>query len=162
MLTLYIVGIVIAGAVAFAVLGTGVRGVKEKARYQYTRKSFFLTRAEHECYDALVAAVGSDYFIFAQVHLPTIVDNKVKGQHWRGAFRHISEKSVDFVLCDKVYISPKLAIELDDKTHARPERQERDREVERILQGAGVLLRFENRGRFSVSELAQKVANVLR
>jgi very-short-patch-repair endonuclease len=92
------------------------------------------------------------------VHLPTLVDNKVVGQNWRGAFRHISEKSVDFVLCDKEYLSPKLAIELDDKTHERPERQERDREVERILQDAGVpLLRIINRGRFNASELAEQV-----
>ncbi len=120
------------------------------------------SRAEHECYDALVAAVGAGYFVFAQVHLPTLVDNKVKGQSWRGAFRHISEKSVDFVLCDKAYISAKLAIELDDKTHERPERQERDREVERILQDAGVpLLRLENRGSFNPSELAQQIKNAV-
>jgi very-short-patch-repair endonuclease len=106
----------------------------------------------------LIAAVGNEYLIFAQVHLPTLIDNKVVGQNWRAAFRHISEKSVDFVLCDKAYISAKLAIELDDKTHERPERQERDREVERILQEAGVpLLRLENHGHFNESELALKI-----
>ena len=135
-------------------------GKSERRKYQYKRKNFFLTRAEHECYDALMAAIGSNYVVFAQVHLPTLVDNKIVGQNWRGAFKHISEKSVDFVLCDKNYISPKLAIELDDKSHERPERQQRDEEVERILQDAGVpLLRLENHGRFSPNELAQKVKN---
>ena len=138
-------------------------GDDEQRKYQYKKRDFFMTRAEHECYDALVSAVGNEYLIFAQVHLPTLVDNKVVGQNWRGAFRHISEKSVDFVLCDKAYISPKLAIELDDKTHERPERQSRDREVERILQDAGVpLLRLENHGRFNPSELAQKIKEVLK
>ena len=137
-------------------------GDDEQRKYQYKKRDFFMTRAEHECYDALVSAVGSEYLIFAQVHLPTLVDNKVVGQNWRGAFRHISEKSVDFVLCDKAYISPKLAIELDDKTHERPERQNRDREVERILQDAGVpLLRLENHGRFNPSELSQKIKDAL-
>jgi len=127
-------------------------------KYRYTRKQFFLTRAEHECYDALVAAVGDKYHVFAQVHLPTILDNKVKGQDWRAALAHINRKSVDFVLCDKAYISPKLAIELDDKSHKRPDRQERDREVERILSEAGVpLLRLENKGRFDPPELAQRI-----
>lgn len=134
----------------------------ERRKYQYKRRNFFLTRAEHECYDALIQAVGNDFYIFAQVHLPTLVDNKIVGQNWSGAFRHISQKSVDFVLCDKAYISPKLAIELDDKTHERQERQERDREVERILKDAGLpLLRLENRGRFNPNELSQKIRNLI-
>lgn len=137
-------------------------GPAEKKKYQYKRKNFFLTRAEHECFDALVAAVGNDYHIFAQVHLPTLLDHKVTGQNWRGALSHVSQKSVDFVLCDKKYISAQIAIELDDKTHERPDRQERDEEVERILKGAGIpLLRIENHGSFNASDLAQKVTVVL-
>lgn len=132
--------------------------MRTKAKYQYKRKEFFLTRAEHEFYDALVEAAGQEYRIFAQVHLPTLIDSKVVGQNWRGAFRHISEKSVDFVLCDKAYLSPRLAIELDDKSHERPERKERDEEVERILREAGVpLLRYENHGVFKPSELLEKI-----
>lgn len=90
-----------------------------KKGYQYKKKDFFLTRAEHECYDALVSAVGRNYYIFPQAHLSSIVDNKVVGQNWKAAFRHINGKSVDFVLCDKAYIAPRLAIELDDRTHGR-------------------------------------------
>ncbi len=151
------------GSIALIVLILGiVRGkfgdMKTKAKYQYKHKDFFLTRAEHECYDALVEAVGQEYRIFAQVHLPTLVDSKVVGQNWHGAFRHISEKSVDFVLCDKAYLAPKLAIELDDKSHERPERRERDEEVERILREAGVpLLRLENHGSFSPREFSEKI-----
>jgi very-short-patch-repair endonuclease len=75
---------------------------------------------------------------------------------------HINRKSVDFVLCDKAYISPKLAIELDDKSHERPDRQERDKEVERILSDAGVpLLRLESRGSFNPTELAQSIKSGL-
>lgn len=153
-----IIGVLIAAGVVLAFFKAQSDEGGEEPKYQYRRRQFFLTRAEHECFDALMQAVGSDYLIFAQVHLPTLVDNKVKGQNWRGAFRHISEKSVDFVLCDKAYISPKLAIELDDKSHERPERQERDREVERILKSAGVpLLRLENHGSFDPSELSTRI-----
>lgn len=160
MTKLYIlIGVVIATVIILAVLKERFEGGdEEKKKYQYKRKNFFLTRAEHECFDALMAAVGKDYFIFAQVHLPTLIDNKVVGQNWRAAFRHINGKSVDFVLCDKAFMSPKLAIELDDKTHERPERQERDVEVERILQEAGVpLLRLQNKGRFDMGELTRMI-----
>lgn len=135
----------------------------EKPRYDYKRRNWFLTKAEHEFYKALVQAVGQDYIIFAQVHLPTLLDEKVVGQNWKAAFRHVSQKSVDFVLCDKAYISPKLAIELDDKSHDRPDRQDRDVEVERILKGAGMpLLRIQNHGTFNSQDLAQKIRAVLK
>jgi very-short-patch-repair endonuclease len=131
---------------------------KEKIPYQYKRRNFFMSRAEHECYDALIAAVGKDYYIFAQVHLSTLVDHTIRGQNWRAAFAHINGKSVDFVLCDKVNITPKLAIELDDRSHERPDRQERDWEVERILKEANVpLLRIENREAFDLADLVQKI-----
>ena len=134
----------------------------EKPKYDYKRRNWFLTKAEHEFYDALVQAVGQDYIIFAQVHLPTLLDEKVVGQNWKAAFRHVSQKSVDFVLCDKAYISPKLAIELDDKSHDRPDRQDRDIEVERILKGAGIpLLRIQNHGTFNPQDLAQKILTTL-
>lgn len=155
-----IVGIVVVAAFIFGALKRGPFGgeYEERAKYKYTRKNFFLTRAEHECYDALVEAVGQEYRIFAQVHLPTLVDNKIKGQNWRAALAHINRKSVDFVLCDKAYLSAKLAIELDDSSHECSDRQERDQEVERILKDAGIpLLRLQNHGSFNPNELAQKI-----
>ncbi len=135
-----IASIVISLAVAVSFFKGSFGIEEEKKKYNYKRKNFFLSRAEHECYDALVSAVGQEYHVFAQAYLPTVVDNKIVGQNWRGAFRHINEKSIDFVLCDKDYISPKLAIELDDRTHERPDRRERDIEVERILKDAGLPL----------------------
>jgi len=89
-------------------------------QYNYKQKDFFMSRPEHEFFDILLSVVGDKYHIFSQVHLPTIIDNKVYGQNWYGAFRHIDGKSVDFVLCDKNYIKPVLAIELDDKTGRYP------------------------------------------
>ena len=130
--------------------------------YDYKKKDFSMTRAEHQCYGALVEAAGKEFYIFPQVHLTAIVDHKIKGQNWRGAFRHIDEKSVDFVLCDKNYIAPRLVIELDDRTHERPDRKMRDGEVERILNGAGLsLLRLENHGSFDSVAVMQQIKSIL-
>ncbi|HEY4489237.1 MAG TPA: DUF2726 domain-containing protein [Candidatus Paceibacterota bacterium] len=125
-----------------------------KRVYNYLRKPYLMTRAESACYKALVEAVGDQYYVFAQVHLPTIVNERIRGQNWRASRAHINRKSVDFVLCDKIDISPKLAIELDDWSHGRPDRQERDREVERILEQSDLpLLRVTN-----LENLAQRIA----
>lgn len=156
--------IIIIVAVGIVVILVDLLRGKEVAplKYQYKRKNFFMTRAEHECYDALVLAVGGKYHIFPQVHLPSIVDSKVVGQNWNAAFRHISQKSVDFVLCDKAYISPKLAIELDDRTHEKQNRIDRDGEVERLLKDAELpLLRLGNHGHFNPAELAQRISAIL-
>lgn len=126
--------------------------------FKYKKKDFFMTRAEHQCYDALIKAVGDKYHVFPQAHLPTIVDGRIIGQNWKGSFRHIDEKSVDFVLCDKAYIAPILAIELDDKTHTREDRVMRDKEVERILSMANLpLLRIKNHGNFDPQILLKEI-----
>ncbi len=158
-----LIAIVVIAVIVIEALKGSNKSEDKKWSYQYKRKNFLMSRAEHECYDALMLAVGKDYYIFPQVHLPTIVDSKVVGQNWRGAFRHINEKSVDFVLCDKAYIAPKLVIELDDRSHERVDRQERDKEVERILEVANLpLLRLENHGAFKPEELAQKILKSLQ
>lgn len=150
---LFILAAVVAIAILIKKTSTG-----KKSRYSYLRKKYFISRAEHEFYNALVSAVGNDYYVFAQVHLPTLVDHKIKGQNWQGAFSHINRKSVDFVLCDKAYISPILAIELDDKSHLSVDRRERDSEVERILSEAGLpLLRIENHGTFDLKSIASEI-----
>jgi very-short-patch-repair endonuclease len=134
-----------------------------KSPYNYKKKDFLMSRAEHEFFDILVEVIGNQYYVFPQIHLSTILDNKVVGQNWRGAFRHIDEKSVDFVVCDKAYIKPILAIELDDRTHEREDRKGRDGEVERILNESELaLLRFGNNGSFNKEEIKRLILEKLR
>ena len=111
-------------------------GEMAKSLYSYETKQFVMTKAEHDAFNALNQAAGDQYYIFPQVHISTFIDWKVKGQNWNAAMRPINQKSVDFLLCDKVWVNPKLAIELDDATHEREDRIERDTEVERILASA--------------------------
>lgn len=127
---------------------------KSKFLFNYKRKDFIMSRAEHDFFDILIEIVGDKYYVFPQIHLATILDHKIVGQNWRGAFRHIDEKSVDYIICDKVYIKPLLAIELDDRSHERKDRIKRDIEVERILNEAKFpFLRFENHGSFNKEEI---------
>ncbi|MFA5000208.1 MAG: DUF2726 domain-containing protein [Patescibacteria group bacterium] len=165
MTIIYIIaGIIIIAAIVLAIFRGNFdfagndAAEEEKIKYQYKKKNFFLTRSEHYFYDALVDAVGKDYRIFAQVHLSALVNHKISGQDWRAALAHINRKSVDFLLCDKAYLSPKLAIELDDRSHERPDRQNRDWEVERIFQAVGLpLLRLKNQAEFNSDNLAEQI-----
>lgn len=130
----------------------------KKPSFEYRRKDCIMTDAERECFHSLVAEMGPDYYFFPQIHLDAIVQPTNLRKNRFNAFRHINQKSVDFVACSKEGMRPLFAIELDDKTHKRPQRIERDKEVERILNGAGIpLIRIENRGRFDQKELARLV-----
>ena len=166
MLKFYIfIGVVIAIVlvVKFFENNSSENEFKKKPLYKYNRKDFLISLPEHEFFDILVEILGSKYNIFTQVHLPTIIDHKIKGQTWKSAFSHINGKSVDFVICDKAYIKPLLAIELDDKSHDRLDRIERDGEVERMLREAGMpLLRFGNNGSFNKEEIKQLVLEKLK
>lgn len=113
-------------------------------RYLYRGKSTILTRSEADLYKKLTR-VFPNYIIVPQVHLSAILDHKVYGQNWRGAFTHINGKSVDFVFLDVETLCIAFALELDDYTHNRPERIARDKEVNAIFKNAGVsLVRLRN------------------
>src|SRR6266702_5582856 len=111
-LAVLLLAIVAVGAVQLVLKNTK-KSDKSSIIYRYGRKDFFMNRAEHELFDVLNEVVGSSYYVFPQVHLSTILEHRIKGQDWRAAFRRINGKSVDFVICDKAYIRPLLAIELD-------------------------------------------------
>ena|SRR3989339_984769 len=156
---LIVIGVLV---VAVKIFDLPIGQDKKKSTYRYQRKEFFMSRPEHLFFDVLVSIVGDRYYVFSQVHLSTILDNKVKGQNWRGAFRHIDEKSVDFVICDKAYIKPLLAIELDDSSHERAGRQDRDAEVERIFKEVGLpLLRFPNQSQYNKGEIRNQIFQAL-
>ncbi|HUB93952.1 MAG TPA: DUF2726 domain-containing protein [Verrucomicrobiae bacterium] len=157
--------VIIVVLVALAAISKRLNSGKTKrpAVYRYARKEFFMNRAEHEFFNVLVAAVGSSYYVFPQVHLSTILDHKIEGQDWRAAFRRINGKSVDFVICDKAYIKPLVAIELDSNSHNKEAVRQRDETVQRILEDADLkLLRFENHGSPNTVEIKRRLAEVLR
>lgn len=134
----------------------------EKKQYKYGKKKFFMTSPENNFYHGLVQVVGSEYVVFAQVHLSTIVEVSEQGARSRGARSSVDRRSVDFVLCDKEYLSPKLAIELDDSSHERSDRRERDSFVEDVLMQARLpLLRIKNNENLSIDELRQKIMEAI-
>lgn len=69
--TLIALGVLVLFAIAARLLGFFLR--RSKRVYQYERRDSLMTRAERECYHALVAEMGQDYVFFPQVHLDCIV-----------------------------------------------------------------------------------------
>jgi hypothetical protein len=104
----------------------------------YQKRGALVTETERKFFQALQGAVGGSWLIFAMVRLAEII--KVRphtpgAQSWRN---RTFGKHVDFVLCHPDSLDVLLVIELDDATHARPDRQERDRFVDSALHSAGI------------------------
>ena len=138
------------------------RAVKGQVAYNYFRKDYFMSRAERDFFNILIEVVGSDYYIFPQVHLSAILNHKVKGQNWKAAFKHINGKSVDFVICDKTNLKPLVAIELDDSSHNAEDRRVRDTEVERIFKDAALpLVRLANQESLNKEFIKRRIAEAL-
>lgn len=78
-------------------------------------------------------------------------------------FNRIQSKHIDFVLCDHDVVRPLLAIELDDSSHHRADRQDRDVFVDSALAVAGLpLLRITARASYNVQEVTNAIQHQLQ
>jgi len=114
---------------------------KEKAfeKLPYKRKNI-MTEAELNFFRQLEEKYSSQYYIIPQVLLSSIVDVDLPKRFfaYRGYRSKIDKKTIDFVLFDKQNYNPVLAIELDDSSHLRADRQIRDHFIDEILNKIGV------------------------
>jgi hypothetical protein len=98
----------------------------------------FLTVNERPFYDVLYEAVANDYQIHCKVRLADLIkaNPDLPAKERMRAFNKVRSKHVDFTLCD--HGEPVLVIELDDRSHERPDRIERDAFVDNALKRAGL------------------------
>lgn len=76
-------------------------------------------------------------------------------------FGKISQKHVDFILCDPDTMNPLCGIELDDSSHISRKRQERDLFVERVFRDANLkLIRIPAKFGYISTEIETAVAGV--
>ncbi len=75
------------------------------------------------------------------------------------ALNRVASKSVDFVVIDLATGDARLVIELDDRSHDRPDRRERDALVDAALGVAGIpIARFRPGQRIDLGEHLQAAA----
>lgn len=98
---------------------------------------YLLTQNEWYAFRKLCEdAYEKGLIICPKVRLFDLVEPKQGIPHYKGAMWKIQSKHVDFVICDK-YAHVKAIVELDDSSHNRPDRAERDQFVDQILINCG-------------------------
>ncbi|MEI6296073.1 MAG: DUF2726 domain-containing protein [bacterium] len=104
----------------------------------YYKKNYLMTGAEHNFFKVLNSIVDNKYYIIPQVGLSKIVGINGSDRYNYTYLNKIDRKSLDFVLFDKDSFSPIVIIELDDSSHEREDRKERDSFVDKIAQKIGL------------------------
>ena len=106
----------------------------------YESASALFTSAELTFLKVLQDLLCGDYSIQGKVRLADIIspDIRLNSVQTKWAFRRISQKHVDFLICDKKGFSIIGVVELDDRSHFRTDRIKRDRFVDAALAGAGI------------------------
>ncbi len=126
--------------------------------YSYLRKRFLMNRNEYKFYKKLESAVGLEYKILPQVHFDELVTPTKDSGKRIFSFRHINQKSIDFVVCDKTTLIPLVAIELDGKSHLQQKTKDNDFEKERILKEVNLpLLRFDNDDDIDIAGIRERI-----
>lgn len=108
-------------------------GTSGPPQYSFSAHESLLSPAERSFYGVLNQVLKGRYVVFAKVRMCDVLKH---GN--RPSLNKIVQKHVDFVLCTPDHIAPILVIELDDKSHERRERRERDDFVDKAFAAAGV------------------------
>ena len=101
-----------------------------------------LTDREYEFYKKL-KPLADEYglSVYSKVRLADLIEPKPKAEnpYWMECFNKIKAKHIDFALADEDTAIVAL-IELDDTSHSRPDRVERDDFVNAVLENTGYTL----------------------
>ena len=123
----------------------------------YKAKAYYFSRAENSFYQVLRSVLGDDYVIMAKARLADIITVNTKDGRQQ-AFNRIKSKHIDFLLCSSDVFRPVLAIELDDKSHHRQSRIDRDKFVDDALSAAGLgILHVPVQQAYNVNELKKLI-----
>ncbi|MAT43015.1 MAG: topoisomerase [Anaerolineaceae bacterium] len=98
----------------------------------YRLRDDFLSPAEFSFYKVAKSLMKEYFVICPKVSLSDLfyVTHPQKNM---AAYNRINRKHVDFVICDPLKMLPLFAIELDDKSHQKENRRERDRFVDTVF-----------------------------
>jgi len=155
-------------AVAVALLVIAVVLLKllpaPKFRFPYKAKGPLLTPAERSFYGVLEHAFGDKVEIFGKVRLADLIEpiQGMSRSKWQKAFNRISPKHVDYLLCSKKDLSIICAIELDDASHQKAGRAQRDDFLDGVFASANIpLLRVPAQAGYTPSQIRAMVLRLL-
>lgn len=151
---------VIIGVLLFVVASRKSRP-DSRPDYACRKLRALFTPAERSFLGVLDQAIGKDFRIFGKVRVADVLEpiEGVNRSRWQTLFNRISRKHFDFVLCSPDNLDVICVIELNDRSHNRRHRQDRDSLIEGVCLAAGVPhVSFHSRPAYDATEVRAKVA----
>jgi len=141
----------------------GKSAAAQSPDFPYHLRDNFLSPAELNFFEALRTAVGDRCAICTKVSLGDLFYvKKDDPSRYRIYTNKIDRKHVDFLLCDSTTMRPLVGIELDDKSHQRPDRRARDEFVDQVFAAAGLpLLHIPARRTYAIEDIYFQLAPYL-
>jgi hypothetical protein len=96
------------------------------------------TEKELLLYNLIRLAVQDHYLLFAQVPLWSFLSVDAEGEARTQVLRHLALKRADFILVHPGSRMVEQVVQLEEDQSAYPEEMMRGREVQRVLQAAGI------------------------
>jgi very-short-patch-repair endonuclease len=128
----------------------------------YKKRESLVTKTELAFFHRLCEAVGDDWHVVAMVRLADLIRVKKGTASFQAWQNKIHAKHIDFVLCDWETLNIELAIELDDSSHQRKDRIERDEFVDAALDSCQLpLLRVPVADGYNPKKLRAAIDNLL-
>ena len=132
-------------------------------RYPYISKPI-LSRAELNFFHAIADLVPPPYILSFKPRLGDIIDVEAFVQQndpdWKGRFgAPVWSKHIDFVIIDSETAQVMVCIELDDRSHLRPENRERDTFKNKALNAADIpLVRIKCQRSYNKEAIRNQIA----
>ncbi len=129
----------------------------------YRLRDDFLSPAELSFFRVLQQAVGDSVTICTKVSLGDLFYPKSGNRSDNQIYRNkINRKHVDFLLCASDTMHPLVGIELDDASHQKTQRQQRDRFVEQVFSVAKLpLYRQQVQASYNTRTLATELGDLI-
>lgn len=130
---------------------------------RYRSKRTILSPTEQTFFKTLQTAAAPDYGISLKVRVADILHPEGTGREYMSNFGRIKSKHIDFLLYDATTFQIATAIELDDSSHQRADRRERDDFLDEAFEKAGIpLCRFQARLFYDPNQIAEKIGMKLK
>lgn len=133
----------------------------KEIKQHYKKKIYLTTKTELEMYKILLEICTKyNLILFTQVVLYEIVqvNEKPFTREHAKYFNKICSKSIDFVIADKETTRIRLCIELDDPTHKKKKRIQRDEFIDKLFEDLQIdLLRIKTCNEYNINQIESKI-----
>lgn len=166
-MSMQLIGLLVLVLVAFVIIAVVSVLMKPAANKKSSSKSLYRLKdplfspAERSFLGVLMQAVSDEMIVMGKIRVADIITT-VKGldnSERQTALNKITAKHFDYVICDRSTLEVISVVELNDKSHKRKKRAERDAFLREACASAGLrLLEFEAKASYSVTEVRNRLA----